>query len=194
MQKKLFLNMVMAVLLAGLFFTVSCAQKAVVPSSETTNGTAIQSTQNKGPSAEELAKQKAAREARIKEQELKEAAARKKAAARGRFVSQDIHFAFDSSQLTPMSQVLLKEKAQWLENNPSVHVRIEGNCDERGTTEYNMALGERRALSVKNFLVDLGISGSRLTTISYGEEKPIDPRHNEEAWAKNRRVHFTILP
>ncbi len=190
MQKNLFLNLIMVVLLAGLFFTVSCAQKAVVPSSEGTQVTKA----NNGPSAEELAKQKAANEARIKEQELKEAMARKKAAARGRFVNQNIHFAFDSSQLTPMAQVLLKEKAKWLEDNMAVHVRIEGNCDERGTTEYNMALGERRAISVKNFLIDLGISASRLTTISYGEEKPLDPRHNEEAWAKNRRVHFTILP
>ncbi len=197
MRKRLFLNLVMVGLVAGLFFTVSCAQKAVI---STPAETQVEKTQtvknnglNNGLSAEEIARQKAANEARIKEQELKEAAAKKKAAAMGRFVNQDIHFAFDSAQLTPMAQVLLKEKAQWLEDNMAVDVRIEGNCDERGTTEYNLALGERRALSVKNFLVDLGISGSRLTTISYGEEKPLDPEHNEIAWAKNRRVHFTII-
>ena len=199
MKKRLFLNLVMVVIVAGLFFTISCAEKAVV-SNPAEAPKKVQSTvENNGPSAEEIARQKAANEARIKEQELKEAAARKKAAAArkkaaamGRFVNQDIHFAFDSAQLTPMAQMLLKEKAQWLEDNISVNVRVEGNCDERGTTEYNLALGEKRAIAVKNFLVDLGISGSRLTTISYGEENPLDPAHNEAAWAKNRRVHFTI--
>ena len=69
---------------------------------------------------------------------------------------------------------------------------IEGHCDERGTAEYNIALGERRARSAMDFLVDLGISASRLSTVSYGEERPLDPRHNEAAWAKNRRAHFVI--
>ena len=195
MKRGLFLNLVMVVIVAGLFFTVSCAKKAVVSNPAEAPVKKVQSVvnnNNNGMSAEEIARQKAANEARIKEQELKEAAARKKAAAMGRFVNQDIHFAFDSAELTPMSQMLLKEKAQWLEDNMSVDVRVEGNCDERGTTEYNLALGEKRAMSVKNFLVDLGISGSRLTTVSYGEEKPLDPGHNEAAWAKNRRVHFTI--
>ena len=73
-----------------------------------------------------------------------------------------------------------------------VTVTIQGHCDERGTNEYNLALGDRRADSTKTFLVDLGISASRLTTVSYGEERPVDPRHNEEAWAKNRRAHFVI--
>ena len=72
------------------------------------------------------------------------------------------------------------------------YVTIEGHCDERGTNEYNLALGERRAGSAKTFLMDLGIEGSRLDCISYGEERPVDPGHNEEAWAKNRRGHFTI--
>jgi len=72
-------------------------------------------------------------------------------------------------------------------------LRIEGHCDERGTIEYNLALGERRANSVKNYLVNYGIDPNRLTTISYGEERPKDPRHNEEAWAKNRRVEFVII-
>ena len=76
--------------------------------------------------------------------------------------------------------------------HPGVTVTIEGHCDERGTNEYNLALGDRRAESAKRFLTDLGISATRLTTVSYGEERPVDPRHNEEAWAKNRRAHFVI--
>ncbi len=200
MRKKLLVNLTMVVLVAGFLFTVSCAKKAIVSNPAEVNVEKTQSgaVQN-GLTAEQIASQKAAKEAQlakeaqIREQALKEAAAKKKAMAMKRFVNQDVHFAFDSSQLTPTAQMILKEKAGWLENNISVHVRIEGNCDERGTIQYNLALGERRAVSVKNFLVDLGISGSRLTTISYGKEKPIDPAHNAIAWAKNRRVHFTIL-
>ena len=75
---------------------------------------------------------------------------------------------------------------------PDVTVIIEGHCDERGTNEYNMALGDRRAESAKSFLVDFGIALERLATVSYGEERPFDPRHNKEAWAKNRRAHFVI--
>ena len=104
----------------------------------------------------------------------------------------DIHFDFDKSTLTPTAQENLMQKAEWLRENPDAIVTIEGNCDERGTPEYNLALGERRAESAKAFLVDLGIDASKLNTISYGEERPVDPRHNEEAWAKNRRDHFDV--
>ena len=91
-----------------------------------------------------------------------------------------------------MSKTLLKAKALWIEANSTVLVSIEGHCDDRGTTEYNIALGERRALSAKKFLVNLGIPESRLTTISFGEERPFDMGNNDAAWAKNRRAHFVI--
>ena len=107
-------------------------------------------------------------------------------------MQEDIYFEFDKSTLTPSAQDNLMKKAEWLRSNPDATVTIEGHCDERGTNEYNLALGERRAESSKNFLVDLGIAPSRMTTISYGEERPIDPQSNEEAWAKNRRDHFVI--
>jgi peptidoglycan-associated lipoprotein len=87
---------------------------------------------------------------------------------------------------------VLKEKAAWLQDRPEVDVLIEGHCDERGTNEYNLALGERRAQSAKVFLVNMGIASSRLTTVSYGEERPLDPGHDEAAWAKNRRAQFVI--
>jgi peptidoglycan-associated lipoprotein len=77
--------------------------------------------------------------------------------------------------------------------NPSVKIQIEGHCDERGTVEYNLALGERRANSAKRYLSSLGLTVNRVSTISYGKEKPLDPGHNEEAWAKNRRDHFIVL-
>jgi peptidoglycan-associated lipoprotein len=102
----------------------------------------------------------------------------------------DIFFAFDSSALSTEAQDQLKQNAAWLQSNGSQSVVIQGHCDERGTDEYNVALGERRAVSAKQYLSTLGVSESRLSTVSYGEEKPFDPGHNEEAWSKNRRDHF----
>lgn len=107
-------------------------------------------------------------------------------------MKEDIYFDFDKSNLKPAAQESLLQKADWLRENPDVTVTIEGHCDERGTNEYNLALGDRRAESAKAFLVNLGISASRLTTISYGEERPVCFGHNEECWAKNRRAHFTL--
>ncbi len=107
-------------------------------------------------------------------------------------VNEDIHFEYDSSHLTPAAVEILKKKAQGLRNSPNISVVIEGYTDNRGTTEYNLALGERRAESVKAFLSDAGVPPAHLTTISYGEENPVDSTENEAAWAKNRRVHFII--
>ncbi len=105
----------------------------------------------------------------------------------------DIHFDFDRYNIRPGDAEILKENADILKKFPNLKIQIEGHCDERGTNEYNLALGERRANSAKNYLISLGISPDRISTISYGEERPLDPGHNEEAWAKNRRAHFVIL-
>lgn len=107
-------------------------------------------------------------------------------------IFQDIHFDFDDFSLKPAARETLRGIAEWMLQNPSTQVLVEGHCDERGTTEYNLALGERRANSAEKYLVQLGVARSRITTISYGEEKPLDPGHTEEAWAKNRRGHFLI--
>lgn len=107
-------------------------------------------------------------------------------------MQEDIYFDFDRAFLSAMAQENLKRKAEWLLANQAATVTIEGHCDERGTSEYNLALGERRAESAKSFLLDLGIAAKRLSTVSYGEEKPVDPRSTEEAWAKNRRAHFVV--
>ncbi len=106
---------------------------------------------------------------------------------------QRIHFDFDKAVIRPDAQEILKRNAEYLLANPGVRIRIEGHCDERGTTEYNLALGERRAKSTFQYLMDLGIDPNRMTTVSYGEEMPLDPRHNEEAWAKNRRAEFVEI-
>ena len=108
------------------------------------------------------------------------------------FKLKDIHFDFDSAIIKPQDIPYLEKLAEILKNNPEFKLIIEGHCDERGSEMYNLALGQRRADAVKKFLVNLGIEPERIQTISYGEEKPIDPRHTEEAWAKNRRCHFII--
>jgi peptidoglycan-associated lipoprotein len=109
------------------------------------------------------------------------------------FEAENINFDFDKSELKPEARAILVKKAEWLRNNSEFSVRIEGHCDERGTNEYNLALGERRANAAWKFLNALGISGSRMTTISYGEERPADPRHDESAWSKNRRDEFKLI-
>ena len=104
----------------------------------------------------------------------------------------DIHFDFDRYDIRPADASVLKENAALLNKYTNVKIQIEGHCDERGTVEYNLALGERRATSAKNYLVSLGIAPARISTISYGKEKPLDSRHNEEAWTKNRRAHTLV--
>jgi len=104
-----------------------------------------------------------------------------------------IHFHFDKYNIPPGDAEILKQNAVVLKKFPTVRIQIEGHCDEKGTNEYNLALGERRAGSVKKYLVSLGIDEKRISTISYGEERPLDPGHNEGAWAKNRRVEFIVL-
>lgn len=108
------------------------------------------------------------------------------------FVNTDIHFDYDSSVIMDSETATLESKADWLRANSGVSIVIEGHCDERGTTEYNLALGDRRAARVKSFLVNLGIDASRIKTISYGEERPVAMGHMESAWSKNRRAHFVI--
>ena len=104
----------------------------------------------------------------------------------------DVFFAFDKSDLTVDSRDALANNAKLLKAASGVKIVVEGHCDERGTNEYNLGLGERRANAVKNYLVSLGISTSRIKTISYGEEKPFAMGHNEAAWNQNRRAHFSL--
>ena len=108
------------------------------------------------------------------------------------FESEYIYFDFDKSEIKADAKAVLEKKAAWLRANPSYKVRIEGNCDERGTNEYNLALGDRRAKAAQKYLNALGISMDRMSTISYGEEKPICTEKNENCWSKNRRDEFKL--
>ena len=107
-------------------------------------------------------------------------------------VHQDVHFAYDSFTLSQEAQAVLEQKAAWLSEHTGTTIQIEGHCDERGTTAYNLALGERRAHAVKQYLAAFGINASRLSAVSYGEEFPLDPGHDEAAWGHNRRAHFVV--
>lgn len=108
-------------------------------------------------------------------------------------VLKDVNFDFDKYNIRPGDAEILKQNLDWFKANANKKVRIEGNCDERGTVEYNLVLGQKRADSTKGYLINLGVDGKLLGTISYGKEKPVDPGHNEAAWAKNRRAHFLSL-
>jgi peptidoglycan-associated lipoprotein len=104
----------------------------------------------------------------------------------------DVHFEFDSAELTSRARQILDGHAGWLKTYRSIQILVEGHCDERGTVEYNLALGDRRSQAAYNYLASLGITGDRMRTISYGKEFPLDPGHHEGAWSKNRRARFVI--
>jgi len=178
---------------SGLFLT-SCTKKDV-------KSEGIVSTP---PTARDDEAEKAKKRVRIKEQEpseqelreraLKEEEARrlKEAAEKARFESEDIYFEFDQYILSDSAKGNLNKKTQWLKDFPAAKALIEGHCDERGSAEYNLALGQKRADSAMQYLVSMGISANRLSTISYGKEKPVDTGSTETAWAKNRRAHFVL--
>jgi peptidoglycan-associated lipoprotein len=105
---------------------------------------------------------------------------------------EDIQFAYDQSDLTDQARATLERNAQWMRSHAAARVRVEGHCDERGTVEYNLALGERRAQATRDYLVSLGVEAGRLSTVSYGKERPLDPSSTEAAFSKNRRAHFAV--
>jgi len=198
---------VLAFVCSSLFIVSSCAKKQVQVSEP-----AVKAEEKEKVAAEEArAKAEAERQAKLRVEEAerqaklraeeaeREAKLREQEAAKAladetrTFESEHIYFAFDKYDLLHYSQAVLKEKAAWLRRNASCGVWIEGHCDERGTSEYNLALGERRAYAAQEFLVALGISKDRIKTISYGEERPADPGHNEKAWVKNRRDEFKLF-
>jgi peptidoglycan-associated lipoprotein len=104
----------------------------------------------------------------------------------------DVFFGYDAADLSDEARAALGRHAQWLQANPGVQVTIEGHCDERGTVDYNLALGEQRARAVHDYLVSLGVAAQRLSSVSLGKERPLDTGHGEAAWARNRRAHFVV--
>lgn len=176
--------------MALVVFSFAACTKSKISSQPSTTTSAEEEARKR---AEEEARQKALREENLREEGLSEQGTKERMESeKSMFENDDIYFEFDSIRLSPQAQEKLTQKAAWLRKNPGASVTIEGHCDDRGTNEYNLALGEGRAQSARAFLVDLGIKASRLTTISYGEERPIATGQNEEDWARNRRAHFVI--
>ena len=185
----------------GFFFTLTvlllmcfaCSQKATVDP----GGKAAVSSEDyekEATARREAAEREAAeREAAIKEMELEEW--KKVEGAKAEFDPSKtaIPFSFDNYSLTEEAREILAQIGAWLSKHPAVKIQIEGHCCELGTNEYNLALGEMRARSAKKYLIALGINKSRISTISYGEERPIDRGHLEEERAKNRRDQFVII-
>ncbi len=217
MKKKTFIFSLIFILCLGPVL-VGCPKKSVMKEEPS-----VAQREAARQEAERLAKEREAREAReAKEKEIRERELREKEVARAKEREEQarrefersliprktpgiagevfetpmlkmIHFDFDRYDIRPQDAEILKQNAEVLKRFPTLKIQIEGHCDERGTEEYNLALGERRANSAKRYLITLGIAAERMTTISYGEERPLDPGHNEEAWAKNRRAQFVII-
>lgn len=205
MRKKMMaVLLALAFVVSSLLLMSACAKKqmqvteGVQPTAEETKAVEQPATETapaeeakpvEAGETEEYKKAEAERLEKLKALEM----AQKEADEKNAFENEKIYFDFDKSDLKPEAQAILKKKADWLRELPAYSLRIEGNCDERGTSEYNLALGERRANAAKKFLVALGIAEARIATISYGEERPVDPGHNEEAWSKNRRDEFKLM-
>jgi peptidoglycan-associated lipoprotein len=200
------LSILILILCLGLIMA-GCPKKTMVreePSvKKSEEATAAEREKGAKIEAEKPAKEARERElAKMKEEEARKEfekglVARKEPGIEGEVLEskllKDIHFDFDKYDIRPGDAEILNGDAALLMKYPKVRIQIEGHCDERGTVEYNLALGERRANNTKKYLISLGILADRISTISYGKERPLDPGHNEEAWAKNRRAHPVIL-
>lgn len=193
MRNKGWSAIALAMVLPVMLFTASCAKKVVQTRTETQQVSMPEPEVRKAEvqKAPDRTTEKAGPVARPEEDRAKaESAARE--AADWVFVNENIHFAFGSSLLSDEARQILRGKAEYLRAHRDIAVTVEGHCDDRGTNAYNVALGERRAESVKMFLVDLGIGTNRLNAVSYGEERPIAAGHDEASWARNRRAQFVI--
>jgi len=197
-MKKIFRQRTL-LLFMGMAIYSGCAKQPLVTSDKPMGGpaqSAVQTGAKSTPAQEKPAAVAASSAtAPVAEQIQKKAKGSESAATATDLQSalQKIYFDFDSSKLSDASRQTLATNYEVLKKNTSIRIRIEGNCDEHGSDEYNLALGERRAQAAANYLNKMGIPGERISTISYGKEKPTDPGHDENAWAKNRRDEFVIV-
>jgi peptidoglycan-associated lipoprotein len=197
MRKRIFGYLV--ALTVAVFVSGGCAKKEIVKSEQPVAPVQTAPKVTPGPSKEapSEAKPEPLKQEPMAEPPAIQPEATKPAPQQGAEALQNelqkIYFNFDSATLSDDARNTLSKNAEMLAKNSSLKIRIEGNCDERGSDDYNMALGERRAKAARDYLVNLGVQPDRLSVISYGEEKPVDPGHDEAAWAKNRRDEFVIV-
>jgi peptidoglycan-associated lipoprotein len=212
MKRNLIIATLVVFAFSSIFFLSSCAKKQVITEEKEIKAPPkeVAKVEKEKPVAKEVeeAKEeevKRAEEAKIEKLKELELAKKREAEAKideekawqerrtANVEAESIYFNFDKSFIRLEYRSVLKKKAEFLKDSPDIHIRIEGNCDERGTNEYNLALGERRATSAAKFLISLGISPDRIETISYGEERPLALGHGEGAWAQNRRDDFVVI-
>jgi peptidoglycan-associated lipoprotein len=206
-RKQLWMGLVVMLLFLSVAFFSGCTKKASLKNE--TMVTREQKSMLQAPATavtdDKEIRESTMREQELREQTLKDQAARgkapesvkreageKEAAILKELQIPDIHFNFDEYTLTPENQAILKAGARAYPKYPKYQLVIEGHCDERGTVEYNLALGQKRADEAAKYLIDLGIAKEWIKTISYGKERPLDPGHDEPALAKNRRDHFVV--
>ena len=173
------------VLSVAALVAVGCAKKQTVKSDGGAGAAAS------APGAGEV-KEAPVKEAPVAPEALSQASPGVAVTEETKSMFDDVRFDFDKSEMREDGRQTCRVVADYLKKNPKAKLQIEGHCDERGTAEYNLALGERRATAVMTYLVSLGVSKAGLSTVSFGKEKPLDPGHDEEAWAKNRRAHFVL--
>jgi peptidoglycan-associated lipoprotein len=205
------LGVVSLAVAVSVSFTTGCAKKAAIKDGAVVSqAQAVAPAQPAAPATvkptapatdDAAARERALREKELREKAAREAAeeaARESAAKAAAILKElqiaDVRFDFDKYNLKPEAQEALKKAAPAYMKYTNYNLIVEGHCDERGTVEYNLALGEKRANEAAKFLVDLGVAKGRIKTISYGKEMPLDKGNNEEAWAKNRRAHFLVGP
>ncbi|MGB5217958.1 MAG: peptidoglycan-associated lipoprotein Pal [Smithella sp.] len=181
-----FKGMIVVLILSLLVFA-GCSSKKSVVTSDTGRDQGVTSDTARQDALKEQARADAEREALNQSVDLEKMSQIKSPVS-------DINFDFDSSSIRPDARAILERNADYFMNNRVSSIVIEGHCDEQGTAEYNMALGERRAQETKKYLVNLGVKESLMETVSFGEENPLDPASDDEAWAKNRRAHFVVNP
>jgi peptidoglycan-associated lipoprotein len=191
-KKQRVLSVTVVFAIASLFLITSCAKQQIRTEEEVAPAAApapkVMEPEAPKIDMEAVRKAEAERKARLRQMEM----AQKIRDEIREFEAEKIYFAFDKAELNMDARSILAKKADWLRKHPEFSLRIEGHCDERGTIEYNLALGERRSNAAWKFLNALGISGSKMSTISYGEENPADPARNSAAWARNRRDEFKL--
>jgi peptidoglycan-associated lipoprotein len=193
MMKKT-LGLFAVILVAGLVLLLGgCAKQADVSTApEPAPAVSAPAPSPEEEAAKKAAGERAAAEAAAAAKKAEEEAAERERAAQAAAGLQPVYFDFDRSFIRDDAKPVMKANAEWLKANPNAKVRIEGNCDERGTIEYNQALGQRRASAAKKYLTDLGVSARRISLISYGKEKPVCTESTEDCWQKNRRADLVV--